>query len=121
MAGSNDLRDVHKFADQGSEEAKLALKLYAYRIKKFIGAYFAVLNGIDAIVFTGGVGENDKVMRAMVCEALEFMGLDFDTEKNNAASGQLSEINRPASKVKILVAKTNEELEIANECYTLFH
>ena len=120
MAGSNDLRDVHKFADQGVAEAELALKLYAYRIKKFIGAYAAVLNGIDAIVFTGGVGENDKVMRAMVCESLEYLGIVFDSEKNQAGRGQIFEINAAAANVKIIVAKTNEELEIANECYALF-
>ena len=120
MAGSNDLRDVHKFADQGVAEAELALKLYAYRIKKFIGAYAAVLNGIDAIVFTGGVGENDKVMRTMVCESLEYLGIVFDSDKNQAGKGQIFEINAAAANVKILVAKTNEELEIANECYALF-
>lgn len=120
MAGSNDLRDVHKLADQGSEEAKLALKLYAYRIKKFIGAYAAVLNGIDAIVFTGGVGENDKVMRAMVCESLEYLGIGFDEDQNKVASGQIFEVNQPDARVKVLVAKTNEELEIANECFALF-
>jgi acetate kinase len=120
MAGSNDLRDVHKFAEQGSAEAALALKLYAYRIKKFIGAYAAVLNGIDAIVFTGGVGENDKVMRAMVCESLDYLGIAFDGNKNKAGSGQVFEINEVGAKVKVLVAKTNEELEIANECYALF-
>lgn len=120
MAGSNDLRDVHKLADQGSEEAALALKLYAYRIKKFIGAYAAVLNGIDAVVFTGGVGENDRVMRAMVCDALEYLGIAFDEEQNKVAGGQIFEVNQPNAKVKILVAKTNEELEIANECFALF-
>ncbi|MGN7204542.1 acetate/propionate family kinase [Pedobacter sp. SAFR-022] len=120
MAGSNDLRDVHKLADQGSKEAALALKLYAYRIKKFIGAYAAVLNGIDAVVFTGGVGENDRVMRAMVCDALEYLGIAFDEEQNKVAGGQIFEVNQPNAKVKILVAKTNEELEIANECFALF-
>ncbi len=121
MAGSNDLRDVHRRAEEGIAEARLALKLYAYRIKKFIGAYAAVLNGVDALVFTGGVGENDRVMRSMVCEALEYLGIDFDADKNTSASGQIFEINGAASKVKVLVAKTNEELEIANECYSLFH
>lgn len=120
MAGSNDLRDVHKFADQGSTEAALALKLYAYRIKKFIGAYAAVLNGVDAIVFTGGVGENDRVMRAMVCDSLEYLGIDFDAEQNKAGGGQIFEIGNAEAAVKVLVAKTNEELEIANECFALF-
>lgn len=121
MAGSNDMRDVHKQAAAGSEEATLVLKLYAYRIKKFIGAYAAVLNGLDAIIFTGGVGENDKIMRRLVCEELEYLGIRFDPERNDLASGKISEINTADAAVKILVAKTNEELEIANECYSLFH
>jgi acetate kinase len=119
MAGSNDMRDIHKFAAEGSEEAKLALKLYAYRIKKFIGAYAAVLNGVDALVFTGGVGENDRLMRAMVCESLEFLGIHLDAEKNQNLSGQLYEINQDDARVKILVAKTHEEFDIASQCYEL--
>jgi acetate kinase len=118
LAGSNDMRDIHKSSND-SEEAKLALKLYAYRIKKFIGAYAAVLNGIDAVIFTGGVGENDKIMRAMVCADMEFFGIHLDEEKNQHLTGQIIEINKADAKVKILVAKTNEELEIANECYKL--
>lgn len=121
MAGSNDMRDVHKQAAADSDEAKLVLKLYAYRIKKFIGAYVAVLNGIDALVFTGGVGENDKIMRAMICEELEYIGIRFDRERNDLVNGQISEINTTDAAIRILVAKTNEELEIANECYSLFH
>jgi acetate kinase len=120
MAGSNDLRDVHRFAEGGSAEAALALKLYAYRIKKFIGAYAAVLNGVDAVVFTGGVGENDRLMRAMVCESLEYLGIHVNEDQNKAGSGQIFEINQPDAAVKVLVAKTNEELEIANECFALF-
>jgi acetate kinase len=119
MAGSNDMRDIHKFAAEGSEEAKLALKLYAYRIKKFIGAYAAVLNGVDALVFTGGVGENDRLMRAMVCESLEFLGIHLDVEKNQNLSGQLYEINQSDARVKILVARTHEEFDIASQCYEL--
>jgi acetate kinase len=119
MAGSNDMRDIHKFAAEGSEDAKLALKLYAYRIKKFIGAYAAVLNGVDALIFTGGVGENDRLMRAMVCEELEFLGIYPDAEKNQNLSGQIYEINRADARVKILVARTNEEFDIASQCYEL--
>lgn len=121
LAGSNDMRDVHKFAADGSEEAKLALKLYAYRIKKFIGAYAAVLNGVDALIFTGGVGENDRIMREMVCEELDFLGIRLDLEKNQTSSDEILEINQSESRVKILVARTNEEFDIASQCYELMN
>lgn len=121
VAGFNDMRDVHKAAVSGSEEAKLALELYAYRIKKYIGAYAAVLNGIDAILFTGGVGENDKLMRAAVCAEMNYLGLEMDEAKNLEAKGKLSEINTAGSPVKILVVQTNEECEIANQCFDLLN
>jgi acetate kinase len=119
VAGFNDMRDVHKATVAGSEEAKLALQLYAYRIKKYIGAYAAVMNGIDAVVFTGGVGENDKLMRAMVCADLEYLGLDLSEDSNATGSGKIFEINRSESRLKILVIQTNEEREIANQCFKL--
>lgn len=119
VAGFNDMRDVHKAAAAGSEGAKLALQLYAYRIKKYIGAYAAVLNGIDAILFTGGVGENDKQMRAAVCAEMNYLGLVLDEELNAIGKGKLFEINSQTSKVKILVVQTNEECEIANQCFDL--
>jgi acetate kinase len=119
VAGFNDMRDVHKSAAAGSEEAKLALQLYAYRIKKFIGAYTAVLNGVDAVLFTGGVGENDKLMRAAVCGELEYLGIHLDEGQNREGKGKLFEINTTDSKVKVLVVQTNEEYEIASQCYSL--
>jgi len=121
LTGSNDMRDIHRFAAEGSEEAKLALRLYAYRIKKFIGAYAAVLNGVDALIFTGGVGENDKIMRAMVCEELDFLGIKLDLEKNQQSSNDIFEINDAEAKVKIFVARTHEEFDIASQCYELVH
>jgi acetate kinase len=121
VAGFNDMRDVHKATAAGSEEAKLALQLYAYRIKKYIGAYAAVLNGIDAILFTGGVGENDKLMRAAVCSEMEYLGLTMDEDRNNNSKGKLFEINTEASRAKILVVQTNEECEIANQCFSLLN
>ncbi len=117
VGGSNDMRDVHKFAEAGDEEAQLALELYAYRIKKFIGAYAAVLNGVDAVLFTAGVGENDSRMRASVCTGLEFLNLHLDEEKNKTYQGEILEINTAASAVKVLVVPTNEEREIAAQCY----
>jgi acetate kinase len=119
VAGFNDMRDVHKATLAGSEEAKLALQLYAYRIKKYIGAYAAVLNGIDAVLFTGGVGENDKLMRSAVCTEMEYLGLMMDEDRNNNGEGKVFEINTEDSAVKILVVQTNEEREIANQCFSL--
>jgi acetate kinase len=119
VAGSNDMRDVRKAEAEGSEDARLALELYAYRIRKYIGAYAAVLNGIDAVVFTGGVGENDKLMRAAVCADLNYLGLELSEERNATGSGKLFEINRADARVQILVIQTNEEREIANQCFAL--
>jgi acetate kinase len=121
VAGFNDMRDVHKAAAAGSEEAKLALQLYAYRIKKYIGAYAAVLNGVDAVLFTGGVGENDKLMRAAVCSEMDYLGMVMDEGRNTGSKGKLFEINAAASAVKILVVQTNEECEIANQCFGLLN
>jgi len=119
VGGSSDMRDIRKMAGEGNQAAVLALKLYAYRIKKFIGAYAAVLNSIDAVVFTAGVGENDSQMREAVCSDLDFLGITLNTAQNNAYKGELKEISNPASKVKILVIPTNEEYEIAHQCFDL--
>jgi acetate kinase len=104
---------------KGNEEAKLAYEMYAYHIKKYIGAYAAVLNGIDAIVFTAGVGENDALTRKLVTEDLEYLGIHLDEEKNNTRTKGIYEINKADADVKILVVPTNEELEIARQCYEL--
>jgi acetate kinase len=93
--------------------------MYAYRIKKYIGAYAAVLNGLDAIVFTAGVGENDLATRKRICNGMEFLGIHLDEEKNKLGSTGINEINRNDSPVKILVIPTNEELDIAQQCYEL--
>ncbi|WP_090496174.1 acetate/propionate family kinase [Pedobacter terrae] len=119
VGGSSDMRDIRKMINEGNAAATLAIQLYAYRIKKFIGAYAAVLNGIDAIIFTAGVGENDSNMRAAVCSELEYLGIELDPTLNTAYKGELKEINTAAAKVKILVIPTNEEYEIAHQCYGL--
>ncbi|MES2458533.1 MAG: acetate kinase [Bacteroidota bacterium] len=116
VGGSGDMRDIRKRLEQGDEKAKLALQLYAYRIKKFIGAYAAVLNGLDAIVFTAGVGENDVAMREAVCKELDYLGIILDEETNTRYKKELLEVNAVGSKVKILVIPTNEEYEIARQC-----
>ena len=119
LTGYSDMRDITKAINEGDENAKLAYDMYAYRIKKYIGSYAAALNGIDAIIFTAGVGENDALVRQMVCENMEYLGIAINREENSTRKPGLREINTADSAVKILVIPTNEELEIANQCYTL--
>jgi acetate kinase len=119
LAGHNDMRDILKAIEEGKQEAKLAFELYAYRIRKYIGAYAAALNGLDAIIFTAGVGENAGPLREEVCREMEFLGIRLDEKKNRESPGDILEISRPDSPVKALVIPTNEELEIARQSYEL--
>jgi acetate kinase len=119
LTGFSDMRDVKEAEAIGNPDAILAHELYAYRIKKYIGAYTAVLNGLDAIVFTAGVGENDELTRSLSSSCLEFLGIKLDEEKNHTRVKGIHEINTADSKVKILIVPTNEELEIARQCYSL--
>jgi len=121
LTGFSDMRDITKAMNEGDANAKLAYDMYAYRIKKFIGAYAAALNGLDAIIFTAGVGENDALVRELVCTNIEYLGLQIDKDKNKIRSGDTREISLPQSKVKILVVPTNEELEIVNQCFELLN
>lgn len=116
LTGFSDMRDIGKLYHQGQPEAVLAYQLYAYRIKKYIGSFAAAMNGLDAIVFTGGVGENDQLTRSLVCEKMDFLGIQVDQEKNKLPNSGLREIQTDTSKAKILVIPTNEELEIARQC-----
>lgn len=116
LTGFSDMRDIGKLYHQGQPEAVLAYQLYAYRIKKYIGSFAAAMNGLDAIVFTGGVGENDQLTRSLVCEKMDFLGIQVDPEKNKLPNSGLREIQTDTSKAKILVIPTNEELEIAKQC-----
>lgn len=111
---SNDMRDVEDGAAGGDERAELALELFCYRIRKYIGAYAAAMNGLDAIVFTGGIGENSPVVRGRVCSGLGVLGVHLD-EAANEARGTERAISRSDSRVQVLVIPTNEELEIARE------
>lgn len=113
VCGENDMRSIHAMADAGDASAKLARAMYAYRIKKYIGGYFAVLGRVDAVVFTGGIGENDVWMREQCCNDLSGFGIAIDSELNLAAKKPLSRISRDAAAVSVLVIATNEELEIA--------
>lgn len=121
LTGYSDMRDITRAIAEGSEEAELAYDMYAYRIKKYIGSYAAVLNGVDAIVFTGGVGENDINVRTLVCREMNYLGIDLDEEKNKVRSGNIREINIDNARTKILVVPTNEELEIVKQCYKLLN
>lgn len=119
LTGFSDMRDITKAMDAGDHNAQLAYDLYAYRIRKYIGSYAAVLNGLDALVFTAGVGENDANTRERVCQEMDFLGIRLDLKKNRVRSKELREINESDSRVKVLVIPTNEELEIARQCYEL--
>ncbi|HEX9825692.1 MAG TPA: acetate/propionate family kinase, partial [Flavobacteriaceae bacterium] len=120
LTGLSDLRDIQQQALQGNKACQLALQMNAYRIKKYIGSYAAVLNGLDAIVFTAGIGENSEVIRQLVCEELDVLGIHLDKAKNEMKSKGIRAIQRDNSKVKILVVPTNEELEIAKQAMSLF-
>lgn len=119
LTGFSDMRDILKCIDEGDQNAKLAYDLYAYRIKKYIGAYAAALNGLDAIVFTAGVGENDSNIRELVCADMDFLGIKINKETNNVRAKGIREINTEDARVKVLVVPTNEELEIVKLCFEL--
>ena len=121
LTGFSDMRDVKAEYQKGNPEAILAYNLYAYHVKKYIGAYMAVLNGLDALVFTAGVGENDDLTRKLSTKDLENIGIYLDEERNSAGGEGVYEINTLNSSVKILVVPTNEELEIAQQCFRLLN
>ena len=116
---SSDLRDLTAAANEGNERAKLALEILAYRVKKYVGSYIAALGGVEAIVFTGGIGEHSPLIRGLVMEGMEFCGAEFDQKKNEEYSSGIGYLNTDSSKVKIIVLPTNEELSIARETKTL--
>jgi len=112
---SSDMRDIDAAIAEGNERAKLALDMYIYRIIKYIGAYTAVLNGVDIIVFTGGVGENQQPLRKAVCEHLSYLGVKIDDAVNASSRGEEKVISAADSKVKVVVIPTDEELMIARD------
>lgn len=116
---SSDMRDIEKAAEEGNERAQCALKMYQYRIKKYIGSYAAAMGGVDVIVFTGGIGENDWQTRQNAVSGLEFMGAELDITKNTGLRGKTMDIATENSKVRILVIPTNEELVIASDTYEI--
>ncbi len=116
---SSDMRDLELAYYEGNERANLALTMYAYRVKKFIGAYAAIMNGLDCIIFTGGIGENDFNIRRMICQNMEFLGLEFDEPMNHGVKNEDKIISKPDSQVTALVVRTNEELVIATDTYKI--
>ncbi len=117
---SSDFRDLTSAAEQGNKRAKLALDMFGYCCKKYVGAYAAAMNGVDCIVFTAGVGENTACVRKAICENMEYLGLELDLEKNEEKNnGAIRDITGKNSKVKILIIPTNEELVIARETVEL--
>ncbi len=112
---SSDMRDLENAAAKGDERAQLAIDMYYYRVKKYVGAYAAVMDGVDLIIFTGGIGENDDNIRAHVSEAIDFMGVDFDAEANKGVRGKDKILTKPNSRVTVMSITTNEELVIATD------
>ncbi|MGB3775560.1 MAG: acetate kinase, partial [Leeuwenhoekiella sp.] len=119
LTGFSDLRDIEAEAEKGNEHCKIALAINVYRIKKYIGAYVAALNGLDCLLFTAGIGENSSAMRKMICEGMEYFKIDLDEHKNDQRSSKIRPIHQDKSPVSILIVPTNEELEIAKQSYGL--
>ena len=116
---SSDMRDIEDAIAKGNERAKLALDMFEYRLLKYIGAYTAALNGVDLIVFTGGIGENQVITREYICKGLNYLGVKFNKELNAKSRGEEVEISTPDSKVRVVVIPTDEELTIAKDTMNL--
>ena len=116
---SSDMREVATAAKEGHERARLALDMYFYRIKKYIGAYAAAMGGVDVILFTGGVGENQSDCREIACSGLEYMGVEIDKAVNETVHGDEAVVSTPTSKVKVVVIPTDEEMMIASDTLAL--
>lgn len=116
---SSDMRDIEDAIAKGNERAKLALDMFEYRLLKYIGAYTAALNGVDLIVFTGGIGENQVITREYICKGLNYLGVKFNKELNAKTRGEEVEISTPDSKVRVVVIPTDEELTIATDTMNL--
>jgi len=121
LTGYSDLRDIQSEADNGNKDCLLALAMNAYRIKKYIGAYTAAMNGLDAIVFTAGIGENSSKLRQLICNEMEYLNIELDDSKNEFKDKNIRTIHKTNAKVKILVVPTNEELEIAKQTFQILN
>ena len=116
---SSDFRDLTDAMNAGDKKAKIAMDVFSYKVAKYIGSYAAAMNGVDDIVFTAGIGENDDYVRQEVCKYLGYLGVDFDSEVNKGLRGKEAELTKEGSKVKVFVIPTNEELAIARETLAL--
>lgn len=116
---SSDFRELWAAVETGNERAKIALDVFCYNVKKYIGAYAAVLNGVDLVIFTGGIGENDADVRRLSCEGMEYLGISFNTEKNKPLRGKDAIISTEDSRTKVMTITTDEELVIALETVRL--
>jgi acetate kinase len=116
---SNDMRTLEKHAEDGDERAKLAIEMFCYRVRKYIGAYSAVLDSVDAVVFTGGIGENSALVRELTCRDLTHLGIVLDPKANGQAGGRESAVSASDSRVRVLVIPTNEEQAIARDAFDL--
>lgn len=119
LTGYSDLRDIEAEAEKGNRICQLALEMNAYRIKKYIGGYAAAMNGLDAVIFTAGIGENSDVIRALVCKEMDYLGIELNDVENGKRSKDFRDISSGKYRVKIFVIPTNEELEIAKQTYNL--
>ena len=119
LCGTNDMREVHRLAEAGDEQARLAVDVYCYRASKYVGAYFTALAGLDALVFTGGIGENDALVRELICEPLSVLGVTLDKRVNRACAGQRCAISAAGSRISVLTIPANEELAIARQAFSL--
>lgn len=119
LTGYSDLRDIESEAEKGNVDCQLALDMSSYRIKKTLGGYVAAMNGLDAIIFTAGIGENSDLIRRLVCTDMEFFGIELDVEKNNVRARKITEIHKDGSRTKVLIVPTNEEVEIAKQSFRL--
>jgi acetate kinase len=117
--GSSDIRDIFAAGENGNQLALTAVNVFAYRIKKYLGAYIIAMGGLDAVLFTAGIGENSPSIRGLVCQDLEALGIAIDPQKNNAGKREIRQIQHKDSRVKILVVPANEEKEIARQALEL--
>ena len=114
--GYSDCRDIYRLIREGDEKARLAMDVFGYQIRKIIGGFAAAMNGLDAIIFTGGIGENSADARNDICPNMEFLGAEYDKEASEEAPrGEIAEISKKGSKVKMLIVPTNEEIVIARD------
>lgn len=109
------MREIESAAAEGNERAALSVKMFNYRVKKYIGAYAAAMGGVDIVVFTGGIGENGWETRENICSGLEFLGIEFDKNKNTGVRGKETTISKEGSPVTVIIVPTNEEFVIASD------